>query len=50
MERVENLTPERRWRQAYREINDFERMLVDDGRRVVKLFFHITPEEQLARF
>ena len=50
VERVENLTPERRWRQAYREINDFERMLVDDGRRVVKLFFHITPEEQLARF
>jgi len=50
VERVEGLTPETRWRQAYREINDFERMLVDDGRRVVKLFFHITPEEQLRRF
>lgn len=50
VERVEQLTPEKRWRQAYREINDFERMLVDDGRRVVKLFFHITPEEQLKRF
>ncbi len=50
VERVEKLTPESRWRQAYREINEFERMLVDDGRRVVKLFFHITPEEQLRRF
>ncbi|WP_171052578.1 polyphosphate kinase 2 family protein [Ruegeria sediminis] len=50
VERVENLTPERRWREAYREINDFERMLVDDGARIVKLFFHISPEEQMARF
>jgi polyphosphate kinase 2 (PPK2 family) len=25
-------------------------MLTDDGVRLVKLFFHITPEEQLARF
>jgi len=50
VERVEGLTPERRWQAAYREIRDFERMLVDDGMRIVKMFFHITPEEQLARF
>ncbi|MDA7963249.1 polyphosphate kinase 2 [Ruegeria sp.] len=50
VERVEQLTPEARWRAAYREINDFERMLVDDGTRIVKLFFHISPEEQMARF
>ncbi|SMF11399.1 Polyphosphate kinase 2, PPK2 family [Tistlia consotensis] len=50
VERVENLTPKSRWQAAYREINDFERMLGDDGTRVVKLFFHITPEEQLKRF
>lgn len=50
VERVEALTPERRWRQAYREIRDFERALLDDGTRLVKLFFHISPEEQLARF
>ncbi|NRG17911.1 polyphosphate kinase [Rhizobiales bacterium] len=49
VERVEELTPRERWKAAYREINDFERMLVDYGTRVVKLFFHITPEEQLAR-
>ena len=50
VERVEKLTPEKRWRNAYKEINDFERMLTDDNTRLVKLFFHISPEEQLARF
>ncbi|MEL6336950.1 MAG: polyphosphate kinase [Pseudomonadota bacterium] len=50
VERVEQLTPAKRWKAAYREINDFERMLVADGLRLVKLFFHISPEEQLARF
>jgi len=50
VERVEGLTPEKRWKAAYREINNFEKMLTDDGVRLVKLFFHITPDEQLARF
>ncbi|MFC3616446.1 polyphosphate kinase 2 family protein [Lutimaribacter marinistellae] len=50
VERVEGFTPESRWRQGYREINEFERMLVDDGTRVVKLFFHISPDEQMHRF
>ncbi|QKV18598.1 polyphosphate kinase 2 family protein [Oricola thermophila] len=50
VERVEKLTPQERWKSAYREINDFERMVTDDGTRLVKLFFHISPEEQLARF
>ncbi|WP_051927625.1 polyphosphate kinase 2 family protein [Ruegeria halocynthiae] len=50
VERLEGFTPEKRWRAAYQEINDFERMLVDDGTRIVKLFFHISPEEQMERF
>ncbi|WP_421852363.1 polyphosphate kinase 2 family protein [Oricola sp.] len=50
VERIEELTPEKRWRAGYREINDFERMIVDDGTRIVKLFFHISPDEQLRRF
>jgi polyphosphate kinase 2 (PPK2 family) len=49
VERVEELTPMGRWKSAYREINDFERMITDDGIRLVKLFFHITPDEQLKR-
>jgi polyphosphate kinase 2 (PPK2 family) len=50
VERVEELIPARRWKAAYREITEFERMMTEDGTRLVKLFFHITPEEQLRRF
>ncbi|MGI9369090.1 MAG: polyphosphate kinase 2 family protein [Ruegeria sp.] len=50
VERIEGFTPEERWRAAYREINDFERMLIDDGARIVKLFFHISQDEQMDRF
>ncbi len=50
VERVEALTPPQRWRAAFREINDFERMLRDDNTRVLKFFMHITPDEQLRRF
>src|SRR5215469_14522992 len=49
VERVEKLTPEPDWRRAYREINEFERMLVDDGVRLIKLFLHVSAEEQLKR-
>lgn len=50
VERIEGFAPETRWRDAYQEINDFERMLLDDGVRLVKLFFHISPDVQLQRF
>ncbi len=50
VERVESLTPQERWGAAYREIADFERLMIDNGTRLVKLFFHISQEEQLARF
>jgi len=50
VERVEGLTPKKRWKAAYREISDFERMITDDGTRLVKIFFHISPDEQLHRF
>ena len=49
VERVERLTPKPDWKRAYREINEFERMLIDDGVRLVKIFLHISPEEQLRR-
>jgi AMP-polyphosphate phosphotransferase len=50
VERVEKLVPHDAWRRAYREINEFEQMLVDDGVPVVKLFVHISRKEQLRRF
>jgi polyphosphate kinase 2 (PPK2 family) len=50
VERVEGLATREEWRRGYREINQFERMLRDDGARIVKIFLHISPEEQLKRF
>jgi polyphosphate kinase 2 (PPK2 family) len=50
VERVEDLTPKERWKAAFDEINAFEKMMIDDGVRIVKIFMHITPDEQLARF
>lgn len=50
VERVDKLTSPEAWQRAYGEINDFERMLVNDGVRLVKIFLHITPEEELERF
>lgn len=50
VERVEELASPDDWRRAYTEINEFERMLTGHGTRVVKVFLHITPDEQLHRF
>ena len=49
VERLENLVPEKRVAEAYREINEFERLLVDDGIALCKIFIDISPEEQRAR-
>ncbi|HEV2980764.1 MAG TPA: polyphosphate kinase 2 family protein [Solirubrobacteraceae bacterium] len=38
------------WRRRYREINDWERYLTDNGFRIVKLFLNLSREEQRARF
>jgi len=50
VERVEGFATEAEWRRAYREINDFERQLTNHGIILAKLWFHISPEEQLMRF
>lgn len=38
------------WQRRYREINDWERYLVDNGTRIVKLFLNVSKEEQKERF
>ena len=38
------------WARRYREINDWERYLVDNGIRIVKLFLNVSKEEQRKRF
>lgn len=48
--RVEKWLTRRRLEQRYRQINEFERMLVEEGTTVLKFFLHLSPEEQLERF
>jgi PPK2 family polyphosphate:nucleotide phosphotransferase len=38
------------WHRRYREINDWERYLSDNGFRIVKLFLNLSKEEQRTRF
>ena len=50
VERVEGFATEPEWRRAYDEIDEFERMLVADGMILVKVWLHISEDEQLRRF
>src|SRR6201986_3002140 len=38
------------WDRRYREINDWERYLTDNGFKVVKIFLNLSKEEQRTRF
>jgi PPK2 family polyphosphate:nucleotide phosphotransferase len=48
--RVHNLVPKSVWSKRYEQINDFERMLGDNGTRVVKFLLYIDKDEQAKRF
>lgn len=50
VERIEHFAAEEEWKRAYEEINNFEKMLVDDGTILLKFFIHISKEEQEKRF
>jgi AMP-polyphosphate phosphotransferase len=50
VERCDKLTPKKVWREAYQQINEFERWLTDDGQVLVKLWMHIGKKEQKKRF
>ena len=47
--RVNELAPKRIWERRFEHIRNFEQMLVDEGTTIVKLFLHISKEEQRAR-
>ena len=47
--RVHDLVPEARWSRRYDHINDFERLLTDEGTTIIKLFLHISKDEQRER-
>ena len=38
------------WKRRFREINDWEHYLTDNGTRIVKLFLHVSKDEQRKRF
>ena len=48
--RVRKLVPHSVWSKRYDLINDFEKILAQNGTRILKFFLHISREEQLARF
>jgi PPK2 family polyphosphate:nucleotide phosphotransferase len=47
--RVHDLVPEERWAKRYGHINEFERLLADEGTTILKFFLHISKEEQRER-
>ena len=50
VERVEGYASEEDWTRGYGEIRDFERSLAAEGTIIIKLWMHISSEEQLDRF
>jgi AMP-polyphosphate phosphotransferase len=50
VERAEKLIDKPTWKRAYGEINEFERLLTDDGVVLLKFFLHVSPETQMRRF
>ena len=47
--RVHNMVPVRQWSKRYEHINNFEKMLTDEGVKILKFYLHISKEEQKKR-
>ncbi|MBN1247185.1 MAG: polyphosphate kinase 2 family protein [Anaerolineae bacterium] len=47
--RVHNLVPESVWSRRYQHINEFERLLVEEGTTILKFYLHISKDEQKER-
>jgi len=47
--RVHDIVPEGRWSRRYDHINNFEQLLADEGTTIIKLFLHISKDEQRER-
>lgn len=50
VERVEGFASDDEWLRAYDEINQFEKLLHNDGYLIHKFWFHISKDEQYKRF
>ncbi len=47
--RVHQLAPKTVWKRRYEHINEFERLLADEGTTILKFFLHISRDEQKKR-
>ena len=47
--RVHSLVPDEVWTRRFDHINEFERLLADEGTTILKFFLHISKDEQAAR-
>jgi len=50
VERCDKIAGKKLWREAYEQINQFERWLADDGQVLMKFWMHISKAEQKNRF
>ncbi len=50
VERCDKVVGKKEWKQAYEQINQFERWLADDGQILLKFWMHISKAEQKRRF
>ena len=47
--RVHKLVPEEVWKRRYDQINNFEKLLAEEGTTILKFYLHISSEEQKER-
>jgi PPK2 family polyphosphate:nucleotide phosphotransferase len=47
--RVHDLVPEAQWQRRFAHIKAFEQQLADEGTEIIKIFLHISKEEQRVR-
>jgi PPK2 family polyphosphate:nucleotide phosphotransferase len=47
---VKNLAPKEVWERRFEHIVNFEKMLTDEGVTILKIYLHISKEEQRERF
>ena len=48
--RVNDFVPQSVWQKRYHHINEFERLLADEGTTILKFYLHISKQEQAERF
>jgi PPK2 family polyphosphate:nucleotide phosphotransferase len=47
--RVHKLVPEKVWKRRYEQINNFEKLLAEEGTTILKFYLHISSKEQKER-